>query len=187
MKDILLSLIVLALAAGAASAQELLARPDVPGHPIPTTAFPEPRAGELECLDVLALVAALALASYFALARRSRRGVFLLAVASLAWFGFWREGCVCSIGSIQNVVLALFDPTYAVSLSIVAFFVFPLVFTLFFGRTFCAAVCPLGAVQELVAIRTVTVPRWLDHSLGLVAYIYLGAAVIFAASGTAFI
>ncbi|OHB82731.1 MAG: hypothetical protein A2V98_16055 [Planctomycetes bacterium RBG_16_64_12] len=83
--------------------------------------------------------------------------------------------------------MALFDPTYAVSLSIVAFFVFPLVFTLFFGRTFCAAVCPLGAVQELVAVRPVKVPAWLDHALGLLAYVYLGAAVLFAATGTAFV
>jgi NosR/NirI family nitrous oxide reductase transcriptional regulator len=42
-------------------------------------------------------------------------------------------------------------------------------------------------MQELIAIRTVAVPRWLDHSLGLVAYIYLGAAVIFAATKTGFI
>ena len=70
----------------------------------------------------------------------------MLAIFSLVWFGFRREGCVCSIGSIQNVVLAIFDPGYAVSFSVVAFFALPLVFTLFFGRTFCAAVCPLGAV-----------------------------------------
>ncbi|NIL97025.1 MAG: 4Fe-4S binding protein, partial [Planctomycetales bacterium] len=61
------------------------------------------------------------------------------------------------------------------------FFLLPLVFTLFFGRTFCAAVCPLGAVQELVSVRHVRVPRWLDQSLGMLAYIYLGAAVILAA------
>ena len=60
-------------------------------------------------------------------------------------------------------------------------------FTLFFGRTFCAAVCPLGAVQELVAVRPVKVPRWLDQALGLLAYVYLGAAVMFAATGTAFL
>ena len=41
--------------------------------------------------------------------------------------------------------------TNAVPLAVVAFFALPLVFALFFGRTFCAAVCPLGAVQELVA------------------------------------
>ncbi|MDP6442645.1 MAG: 4Fe-4S binding protein, partial [Pirellulaceae bacterium] len=132
-------------------------------------------------------VAALCLASYFTLVTRSRRNVLILTIASLIWFGFWRQGCVCPIGATQNVALAIVDPTYAVPLTVVAFFIIPLVFTLFFGRTFCASVCPLGAMQELVAVRTVAVPRWLDHSLGLVAYIYLGAAVIFAATRTGFI
>ncbi|MFH1924277.1 MAG: 4Fe-4S binding protein [Planctomycetota bacterium] len=183
----LLPLVVLALAAEAAFSQEFLARPEIPGHETPTTEFPEPRAGPLEYLDVAALAAALVLASYLALVRRSRRGLFLLTIASLAWFGFWRKGCVCSIGSIQNVTLAVFDPTYAVSLTVLAFFALPLVFTLFFGRSFCAAVCPLGAVQELVAVRPVKVPLWLEHALGLLAYVYLGAAVLFAATGTAFV
>jgi ferredoxin len=70
---------------------------------------------------------------------------------------------------------------------VVLLFVLPLVFTLFFGRTFCAAVCPLGAIQEVVAVRSVRVPSWLDHALGLIPHVYLGAAVIFAASGTAFV
>ena len=46
-----------------------------------------------------------------------------------------------------------------------------------------AAVCPLGAVQELVAVRPIRTPRWLDHVLGLLPYIYLGAAVVFATTG----
>ena len=69
----------------------------------------------------------------------------------------------------------------------VAFFALPLLVTLFFGRTFCAAVCPLGAVQELTAVKSVRVPGWLDQSLGLIPFIYLGAAVLFAATGTAFL
>jgi len=162
-----LPLVVLAVVVRAASAQEFIARPEIPGHEIPTTEFPEPRSGGLEYLDVAVLALALALASYLALVRRSRRGLFALAIMSLAWFGIWREGCVCSIGAIQNVTLGLFDPTYAVSLPILAFFVLPLIFTLFFGRTFCAAVCPLGAIQELVAVRPVKVPAWLEHALGL--------------------
>jgi len=183
----LLPLLLLVALVAPASAQEFITRPDIPGYEVPTTEFPEPRAGWLEYLDVAALAAALALSSYLALARRSRKGLLALAVISLAWFGFWREGCVCPIGSVQNVTLGLFDSGYAVSLPILAFFVLPLVFTLFFGRTFCAAVCPLGAVQEVVAVRPVKVPVWLDHSLGLLAYVYLGLAVLFAATGTAFV
>ncbi|TWT79793.1 putative electron transport protein YccM [Planctomycetes bacterium CA13] len=140
-----------------------------------------------EWLNVVLLIGALSLASYFSIVTRSRRGLFTLAIASLLWFGFARSGCVCAIGATQNVALAMFDSSYAIPWTIVAIFILPLIFTLFFGRTFCAAVCPLGAIQEVVAIRPVKVPSWLDHTLGLVPYIYLGLAVVYAATGTAFI
>jgi len=177
----------LAAAAAEARAQELLSRPEIAGHAIPTTEFPEPRATGREYLDVAVLAGALALATHLALARRSRRGLLALAIFSLVWFGFFRDGCVCSIGAIQNLALALGDPTYVPSFAVLAFFLLPLGVTLFFGRTFCAAVCPLGAVQELVLVRPVKVPGWLEHTLGLLPYVYLGAAVAFAATGTAFL
>ena len=148
---------------------------------------PAPDSPLWEWANVAVLVVALGLATYSALVSRSRRGLFLLAIASLVWFGFVRQGCVCPIGATQNVTLALFDPGYAIPATVVAIFVLPLVFTLFFGRTFCAAVCPLGAMQELVTVRPVRVPTWLDHALGLLPYMYLGLAVIFAATGTAFV
>jgi NosR/NirI family transcriptional regulator, nitrous oxide reductase regulator len=129
----------------------------------------------------------LGLASYLALVTRSRRGLFLLAVASLVWFGFVRDGCVCPIGATQNVAYALTDSGYAIPATVVLLFALPLVFTLFFGRTFCAAVCPLGAIQEVVAVRSVRVPTWVDHALGLIPHVYLGVAVIFAVSGSAFV
>ncbi len=161
--------------------------PEFEDHPIPTAAVPSVDGEVAAVWDVGILLVALSLASYFTLVSRSRRNLLLLTIACLIWFGFWRQGCVCPIGATQNVALAIFDPTYVVPITVVAFFILPLVYTVFFGRTFCASVCPLGAMQELVAIRTVTVPRWLDHSLGLVAYIYLGTAVVFAATKTAFI
>jgi ferredoxin len=63
----------------------------------------------------------------------------------------------------------------------------PLVFALFFGRTFCAAVCPLGAIQDVVVLKPAKVPSWLAHALGIIPYIYLGLAVLFAATGAGFI
>lgn len=36
-------------------------------------------------------------------------------------------------------------------------------------------------------LRPVNVPNWLDQALGLLAYVYLGAGVLFAATGTAFV
>ncbi len=179
---------ILALAAGGlARAEERFPPPDFTNHQLPETIVPSARSGALDYLDVAALTVALALASFLALRRRSRTGLFVLTIASLAWLGFWRQGCVCPIGAIQNMALAVWDPTYAIPFSVVLFFALPLLFALFFGRTFCAAVCPLGAVQELVAVRPVKVPGWLEHTLGLLPYVYLGAAVLFAATGTAFL
>lgn len=170
-----------------ALASDLIPTPEFTDHGIPVSMPPAPESMAWEWINVAVLIGALCLASYFALVNRSRRGLFLLAVASLIWFGFVRDGCVCPIGATQNVVYALGDPTYAIPATIVLIFVLPLVFTLFFGRTFCAAVCPLGAIQEVVAVRSVRVPSWVDHALGVVPYLYLGAAVVFAVSGTAFV
>jgi polyferredoxin len=172
---------------GPAWAIERFPPPDFTSHQLPPTTTPEPPWLGWEYLDTAFLAAALATATYLALVRRSRRGLFVLTVVSLAWLGFWRAGCVCPIGAVQNVTVAIVDPAYAIPFSVVVFFSLPLVFALFFGRTFCAAVCPLGAVQEMVAVRPVKVPAWVDHSLGLVPYVYLGGAVLFAATGTTFI
>jgi len=168
-------------------AADLFPTPEFSNHPIPQSQTPAPRPSWQEYLDLAFLTAALAAASFLAVKGRSRTGLFLLSIVSLAWLGFWRKGCVCPIGAIQNVAQALFDKDYAAGGMVIAVFVLPLVFTLFFGRSFCASVCPLGAVQELVAVRPVQIPTWIDHALGLLAYIYLGAAALFAATGSAWI
>ncbi|MCD6405335.1 MAG: 4Fe-4S binding protein [Planctomycetes bacterium] len=179
---------IISLAGRPARADERFPRPEFEtGHELPSPSHPAPRADIYEYVDVAVLLAALALATYLALARRSRGGVFAVMVFSLLYFGFWRKGCVCAVGSLQNVTLALFDRTYAVPLTVLAFFVLPLVFTLLFGRTFCAAVCPLGAIQDVVLLRPVKVPGWLEGPLKMLPYLYLGAAVLFAATGSAFV
>jgi ferredoxin len=152
----------------------------------PVTTAPPARAFAWETIDVAVLVGTLAIAAVLVLRVRNRKAVFALMVFSLLYFGFWRKGCVCPVGSIQNVALALFSG-YAIPISVLLFFVLPLVFTLFFGRVFCAAVCPLGAVQDLVTIWPMAVPRWLESGLRILAYVYLGLALMWAALGSAFI
>jgi polyferredoxin len=103
-----------------------------------------------------------------------------LSIGSLGYFGFYREGCICPIGSLQNVAVAIADPRYSIPIVVTATFVLPLVVALFYGRAFCGGACALGAIQELVVLRPVQVPRRLDRALGLLKYAYLGLAVLFA-------
>ena len=153
----------------------------------PDLLTPNPRSQTLETIDSIVLILSLSLASYFALKQRSRRNMFLLMVFCLIYFGFYRKGCVCSIGAIQNVGYALFHSDYAVPFTVILFFILPLLFALFYGRTFCAAVCPLGAIQDAVVLKPTKVPGWLNQSLSIIPYIYLGLAVLFAATGAGFI
>ena len=160
--------------------------PDFTDHALPTATQPPPRWAVMEYVDLALLTLAVALATWFALRRRSRWGVFGVMVAALAYFGFYRGGCVCPIGAIQNVALAIFDSSYAIPLTVLGVFLIPVAATLLFGRTFCAGVCPLGAIQDLVAFKPLRVPAWLGHSLGLLAWVYLGLAVLLAATGSMF-
>ena len=157
------------------------------GYTFPTTTTPGPDAPWHEWLDVGVLIAALSVGTYLVLKKRSRAWVFGLMVFSLAYFGFYRKGCVCSIGAIQNVALTVFSSDYAIPLTALLFFVIPLVFTLFFGRIFCGSVCPLGAIQDLVLMKPMAVPKWLEAGLRMIAYTYLALSVLFAATGSAFL
>ncbi|MCK5146375.1 4Fe-4S binding protein [bacterium] len=169
-------------------AQDRFPRPEFETEYVrPLTTTPQPQAGTWAIIDVASMILALSLASYIALKTRSRRQMFILMTACLLYFGFIREGCICSVGSLQNIVLALFNNSTFLPWTVAAFFIIPLIFTLFFGRTFCAAVCPLGAAQDIVSVKHTKIPTWAGRVLGLIPYIYLGFAVLFAATGSAFI
>lgn len=157
------------------------------GYEQPDTTTPEPRSLSLEYFDVIILLLVLGLSAYFAIKRRSRKGILWLSVFTLIYFGFYRNGCICPVGSVQNVSLSLFSETYAISIPVLAFFILPLLVTLIFGRVFCASGCPLGVIQDLVIIKPISIPQWLQESLGLIPYIYLGLAILYAATGTDFI
>ena len=152
-------------------------------HAFPVVQDIAPRPELFMYLDITVLAAGLFLAAWFALAKRSRFGVVAVMLGSLAYFGFWRKGCVCAIGSIQNVAQALFDPGYALTAAAAAFFLLPLAVALFFGRVFCAAVCPHGAIQDLFLVKPLKLPAWLSRALGFLPYAYLGAAVLSAVNG----
>ncbi|MCE5185810.1 MAG: 4Fe-4S binding protein [Planctomycetaceae bacterium] len=157
------------------------------GYSIPTVTEPAARGEWLAFLDVAVLVAALGLAAWLSLKKRSRKGIVALMVFSLLYFGFWRRGCICPIGAIGNVTYALFDHAYAIPWFVTAFFFLPIAAAIFFGRSFCAGVCPLGALQDIVLLKPIRIPVWLESSLRLAAWLYLSLAVLYAALGSAFI
>ncbi len=151
------------------------------------TQIPVPRSNFMEYFDVFVLFIALGIITWIVLRKRSRTGVFWVSVFSVLYFGFFREGCVCSVGSLQNVTLALFNPGYKIPITVLLFFILPLLFTLLFGRTFCAGVCPLGAIQDFFVIKPLKLKNWVQKLLGLIPYFYLGLAVLYAATNTDFI
>jgi NosR/NirI family nitrous oxide reductase transcriptional regulator len=147
------------------------------GYETPVVQWHPPRSLTREIIDVSVLAAALGIGAWLVLKRRSRAGLLTLTIFSLAYFGFYRQGCVCPIGAIQNVAVALTDPAAFISLITIIIFFLPLAFAVFFGRVFCGGVCPLGAIQELVVLRPVQVPRRLDQGLRWLKWVYLGLAV----------
>ena len=156
------------------------------GHLLPASFTPAARSRALEYADVAVLAICLALASYLALRKRSRTLLFFLMVFALLYFGFWKKGCVCPVGATQNLALALFDPQYRIPITVIAFFTLPLAVALVFGRTFCAAVCPLGALQDVFLLKPVRVPSWLAQVLGMIPYAYLGFIILGVATGSGF-
>jgi polyferredoxin len=184
----LVLLLLCLLLAGTVRAEERFPPPEFDtGYEMPGTTAPPPRSLPWEIIDVGVLVLALSTATWLVLSKRSRRAVAWVGVVCLVYFGFYREGCVCPVGATQNVALALFDSSYVLPVGVLLFFVLPLGFALFAGRSFCSGVCPLGAIQDIVLLRPVGLPEWLERSLRVLAYVYLGLAVYFATLGAAFV
>jgi ferredoxin len=150
------------------------------GYVTPAVQRPQPLSPARQLFDLGLLAAALGVAAWIILKKRSRAWAVTLTVGCLAYFGFFREGCICPIGSIQNVTVAMVDPDYAIPYFVIGIFMLPLVAALLFGRVFCGGVCALGAIQELVLLKPIEVPRRLDKVLGSVKWLYLITAIVFA-------
>jgi ferredoxin len=146
-------------------------------YQLPAVQRVPPRAEWQYLLDVALLAAALVVAAFINHRWRRRWMATVLTCVCLAYFGFYRQGCVCPVGSTQNVAAALADPTLAVPLAVLAFFLLPLVAALLVGRVFCGGVCPLGAIQDLVLLRPRQIPAAVDRWGGLLKYVYLAAGV----------
>lgn len=188
---ILLILISAILSEGAISTVFAASLPDFPTtqHQLPATETPFSRLspGWESGITTISYLLGLFLAGIAIHHFRSRRLIFILSLISVVVLGFIIKGCVCPVGSLQNIVAAIFVENYTVSLGVILLFLFPIWVSLFYGRVFCSCVCPLGSLQEIVAIKPQRIPLWLEHSLGLFRYFYLGLAVVFASTGLWFI
>jgi polyferredoxin len=157
------------------------------GYDFPVRQFLTPHSVIWNYIDVAALIIALLAAAFMVLKQRSRRGLLWVSALSLFYFGFFRQGCICAVGSIQNISLSLFNSAYSIPVTALLFFTIPLVAALLFGRVFCAGVCPLGAIQELTGFKRIKVPRKVEAILASLPYIYLGLAILFAATESQFL
>ena len=170
------------------NAQNRFPRPDFEsGYNYPDHSFFIPDESLWITIDLILLVLLMSIVAWAVIRKRTRTPVLVVSVISVAYFGFYRSGCVCSIGSIQNVSLALVDNSYAMPLSVLLIFLLPIVFTLLFGRVFCAGVCPFGALQELVNVKNYKLSKALTTVLGIIPWIYLIFAVLYVVTRTSFL
>ena len=138
-------------------------------------------------VDIILLVLLMSIVTWAVIKKRTRKPIIWTSIISVVYFGFLRHGCVCSVGSVQNVSLALVDSSYILPISVLLFFILPILFAFLFGRVFCAGVCPLGALQELVNVKNYRLSKAVTTVLGMIPWLYLIFAVLFAITRTSFI
>lgn len=156
------------------------------GHTVPQATHPAYEALVPAWADVLILVAALGISVWLVRRVRSRRWILAFSMVCLAWFGFVRHGCICPVGSVQNVAVAAWTGG-GLPWFVAALFALPLLTALLFGRVFCAAVCPLGALQDLFVVKPQRVPRALDAVLRLVPLAVLSVGLVYAVNGAGYL
>ena len=188
MKRTIISTIILCLIGLVTFAQNRFPKPEFEsGYQYPIPYYIVPNEQFWVSMDIILLVLLMGFVAWAVIRRGIRWPVIAVSLFSVAYFGFFRKGCVCSIGAVQNVSLALIDPSYTISVTVLLMFVLPVLFTLLFGRVFCAGVCPFGALQELVNVKNYKLSKTVTTVLGLIPWLYLLLAVLFAVTNSAFI
>ena len=156
------------------------------GHTVPQAVHPAFTELVPAWADVLILALALAVSVWLVRKVRSRRCILAFSLACLAWFGFVRHGCICPVGSVQNVAVAAWTGG-GLPWFVAALFALPLLTALLFGRVFCGSVCPLGALQDLFIIKPQPMPRALDAVLRLAPLMVLSVGLVYAINGAGYV
>ena len=86
------------------------------GYKIPATQVTRVQPVIYEYLDLIVFIGCMSLITWLILKKRSRKAVFWISVFALLYFGFYRKGCICPVGSLQNITMALFNPEYNIPL-----------------------------------------------------------------------
>lgn len=184
----LLSIITVLVASVNAFAEARFPKPDfTSGYEYPDIAHGVPSEQLLNILDILLLIGMMSLVVWAAYKKRSRSIIYSMSIVSVLYFGFFRSGCVCSVGSIQNVITAMVDPSYHLPWYVLFIFLLPILFALFFGRVFCSGVCPLGALQELVNVKNFRLSRAVSATLSMIPWVYLAFTILYAATRSQFL
>ncbi len=182
-----LFLLLFILATGA-FCQDRFPRPEFEsGYELPESQNPPARSIIAEWGDTVVLLLFLAISAFAVYRLRRRWVMFLLSAAALGYFGFYRRGCICPVGAVQNITVSLAGLGYVVPVFVVLVFLLPIVVSLFYGRIFCASVCPLGALQDLVLVKPLRIPKPVAVPLSLLPVVMLGLTVLLAASGSLFL
>jgi len=188
MKLKVLYILLLLLFVTGANASDRFPKPDFEsGYQYPEEHYSVPNEALWTSLDIVILTLLMSFVAWAVIKRRTRKPIIWVSIISVAYFGFFRVGCVCSVGAVQNVALTLVDSNYLMPVSIMFFFMLPILFAFLFGRVFCAGVCPFGALQELVNIKNYKLSKAVSAVLGIIPWIYLIFALLFAVTKSRFI
>jgi hypothetical protein len=133
--------------------------------------------------DVLVTLGLMILgALYFFKFKRKEIRYFALGL-SLLYLGFIRGGCLCVVGSLQQISLYLIGAIKGNYLYWLMLFFLPIVFSILFGRIFCGYACPIGAWQQLMSgigskFIKFRMPERLDKYLKYFKYVFAALIVI---------
>ncbi|HNU60815.1 MAG TPA: 4Fe-4S binding protein [Methanofastidiosum sp.] len=112
---------------------------------------------------------------FFKLRRKEIR--YLALAISLVYLGFIRGGCLCVVGSLQQLALYSIGAIKGNYLYWSLLFILPIGFSVVFGRIFCGYACPIGAWQQLLAgigskLTKFRMPQKLDKVLKYFKYLF---------------